>query len=384
MKTANIGLIGCGARMHSLVSKIPGFGERIKVKRIYDPDPEAVTQMMMKLDESVIECSHYMDVIDDPEVDWIFIASWNCFHKEQVVAAANAGKHIFCEKPLATTFEDCLAIHESINRAGVKFILGFTLRYSPHYRFIKKFIDDGNIGDIISMEFNETLDFNHGGYIMGNWRRFKRNAGTHLLEKCCHDLDIANWIAGSLPRYVASFGGLDFFTPENSKRINEIGPDENGLPPYRTWRKTIKMDPFASDKDIVDNQVAIIEFQNGIRATFHTNCNSAIPERRLYVLGSKGTIRADIMAGTLEYRPIGHDKSIVDLSTGAKGGHGGGDKILGDEIFAAIHDNFVPATGTINGMAAAITAFGIDEAMETKQVVCLDEKWTMAGMINDR
>ncbi len=48
------------------------------------------------------------------------------------------------------------------------------------------------------MEFNETLDFNHGGYIMGDWRRLQRYSGTHLLEKCCHDIDLVNWITGSL------------------------------------------------------------------------------------------------------------------------------------------------------------------------------------------
>ena len=65
---------------------------------------------------------------------------------------------------------------------------------------------------MISMEFNETLGFNHGGFIMGDWRRLTENSGTHLLEKCCHDIDLVNWMLESIPVKVASFGGVNFFT----------------------------------------------------------------------------------------------------------------------------------------------------------------------------
>jgi len=53
------------------------------------------------------------------------------------------------------------------------------------------------IGDVVSMEFNETLNFNHGGYIMGDWRRKTDLSGGHLLEKCSHDYDLVNWILNS-------------------------------------------------------------------------------------------------------------------------------------------------------------------------------------------
>ena len=105
---------------------------------------------------------------------------------------------MFCQKPLATTLADCLAMREAWQASGRMFIIGFSLRYAPHYRKIKELLDQGAVGRIVSMEFNETLDFNHGGYIMGDWRRLQRYSGTHLLEKCCHDIDLVNWIMGSL------------------------------------------------------------------------------------------------------------------------------------------------------------------------------------------
>src|SRR5206468_7637583 len=136
-------------------------------------------------------------MLADPSVSWIMIGSPNNLHCKHAVAALRAGKHVFCEKPLATTLDDCLAIRDAVHASGRQFVVGFTLRYSPFYREVQRLVASGTIGKLISFEFNETLEFNHGGYIHGDWRRLTRLSGGHLLEKCCHDIDIANWIVGS-------------------------------------------------------------------------------------------------------------------------------------------------------------------------------------------
>jgi Predicted dehydrogenases and related proteins len=136
------------------------------------------------------------------------------------VAALAAGKNIFLEKPLATTLEDCLAIRSAQKKSGAQVFFGFCLRYAPHFRRVKQIVTSGDLGDILSFEFNETLFFSHGGYIVGNWRRLTKNAGPHILEKCSHDMDIANWLLGSRAVRVASFGGRNFFTPKY-KHIQE-------------------------------------------------------------------------------------------------------------------------------------------------------------------
>jgi len=223
------------------------------------------------------------------------IASWNCFHKEQVVKAFDAGKHVFCQKPLAMNVEDCAEMLESWKKSGKLFNLGFTLRYSPHYRKIKKLLQENAIGKIVSMEFNETLGFNHGGYIMGDWRRLTEYAGTHLLEKCCHDIDLVNWMVDSPASKVASFGDLDFFIPENNYHIERLGKNKEGKRAYWSWGGLIDLNPFTSNKDIVDNQVAIIQFENGIRTTFHTNCNAAIRFSLIEIL--------DAIPHNTEYEP---------------------------------------------------------------------------------
>jgi predicted dehydrogenase len=237
-------------------------------------------------------------------------------------------------------------------------------------------VDKGVLGDIISMEFNETLDFNHGGYIMGDWRRLTKNAGTHLLEKCCHDIDLANWLLGSRPARVASFGGLDFFLPRNKRHIRRIGKDSQGKDAYSTWGGLIDLNPFTSRKDIIDNQVAIIEYANSPRATFHTNCNAGIPERRMYILGSEGAIRADLIVGRIETKRIGFDTRIETVDTGGDtGGHGGGDEVLAEELADSMLKGVQPATGIMDGLNSAVSCFAIDKSVQTNRVISLEPFW---------
>ena len=93
----------------------------------------------------------------------------------------------------------CVTLAQAIKENEGLFSMGFVLRYAPLYRRIAELITEGVLGELISFEFNETLRPCHGGFIMGEWRRKREWAGPYLLEKCCHDFDLANWITGSLP-----------------------------------------------------------------------------------------------------------------------------------------------------------------------------------------
>ncbi|MEI6971860.1 MAG: Gfo/Idh/MocA family oxidoreductase [bacterium] len=375
MEHINIGVIGCGAMGMGVVRKLLGCDSRLRVTAVYDPDQRSVENAKQHLGPAARICASYRDVTGMPDVDWVMIASWNCHHCEQTLAAFEAGKHVFCQKPLGMNLDECLQMLMAWKRSGRMFNIGFTLRYSPHYRRIKDILSEGRIGQPLSMEFNETLDFNHGGYIMGDWRRLRKNAGTHLLEKCCHDIDLGNWMIGARARRVASFGGLDFFLPRNARRVSDIPPMPDGRKAYSSWGGLVALDPFLSDKDIVDNQVAILEYANGVRATFHTNCNAAIPERRMYILGTEGALRADVLTGTIHVKRIGFDTQVEDLSTSSSGGHGGGDDVLAAELAGSMLNHTPPSVGLVEGLEAAVTCFAIDEAMDSGTVVDVDRYW---------
>ena len=359
----------------AIVRRVLARDKRLEVTTIYDPDERSVLSALAQIDSEPTVCQDYRELLSRPEVEWVMIASWNRFHCEQVVDAFGAGKHVFCQKPMAIALDECVQMKEAWRQSGRSFTLGFTLRYSPHYRKIRKLVGNGAIGDVISMEFNETLEFNHGGFIMGDWRRLRANAGTHLLEKCCHDIDLANWIVDSRARRVASFAGLGFFRPENEYHIDRIGPSSDGKPAYGSWRSLIGKNPFTSDKDIADNQVVVLEYDSGVRATFHTNCNAAIPERRMYIAGTEGAIRADVLSGSIELKRIGWDTPMEDHATGAKGGHGDGDNVLADELVASMIDGTEPSVGVKEGLESTVTCLAIDEAADTGSVVDLSRYW---------
>ncbi len=383
MSKIGIGVIGCGKRINDVLKRVLNVGDDVVIRALCDNSPDAITATRKDIAPQARVYEDHQELCQDPAVDWVFIGSFNCFHRQHAIAALQAGKHVFCEKPLATTLEDCLAIRDAWAKTDRVFAMGFVLRYSPHYQAIRDILQKGLLGRIVSMEFNETLHFEHGGFIHSDWRRHTRLAGTHLLEKCCHDIDLCQWLIGSLPLRAASFGGLDFFVPENEKYIERIGPNpQNGRPAFLSWttKRKIETTPFTPDKDIVDNQVAILEFANNVRATFHTNCMTNIPERRMYFCGTEGTLRADVLAGKIEYRRIGHTEELQQPATGASGGHGSGDTVLTASLYSTLTEGTPPLSTPDDGVTSAITAFGIDQAMETGTVLDLRPMWEKAGI----
>lgn len=373
------GMIGCGAMGRRVAELLLAANRRLVLRGFCDPD-DRTEEPTRLLAPDAVRYPDYRALLRAPEVDWVLIASWNAQHRMHAVAALQAGKHVFCQKPLATTFADCMAIRRAWEKNSRMFNIGFTLRYSPHYRKIRDLIANGAIGRLVSMEFNETLDFNHGGFIMGDWRRLQAHAGSFLLEKCCHDIDLANWMTGSLALRVASFGGTDVFVPGNAHFVARVGPNREGREAYQSWGGPIALNPFTSDKDVFDNQVVILEYASGVRATFHLNAATAMPERRMYLCGTEGTLRADVIKGTIEHRRIGFDTTVETPQTGASGGHGGGDEVLAQELCASILDGTPPAAGLMDGMTSALTCFAIDRAAATGRVVDVRPLWRKAGI----
>ncbi len=373
-QAVKIGLIGCGHRLKHLAGLLHDREAGTQFVGIFDTKPASIEAANERLDSELTSYESAEALCANPEIDWVMIGSPNTLHREHAVAALDAGKHVFCEKPLATTMDDCLAIAVAAKQSGKHFSFGLTLRYAPFYRKVRELLDDNAIGTLISFEFNETIAPDHGGYIHRDWRRHRHIAGTHLLEKCCHDIDIALWLTDARPMQAASFGGCRMFTEDNRHLQDKIGAHANGRRAFEGWDCDTTDSPFNNDKSIIDHQVAILSFDNGVKATFHANCSATIPERRLYLLGTEGVIRGNLLEGHIEYRPLGHDATTTTFDT-TGGGHGGGDAVLIDELLQTMHDNAPPAAGIAQGLASAATCFGMDEALDTGQVINLKPYW---------
>ncbi len=378
-----IGVIGYGRRIeHVLKNVLEEAGGEVRVEAFHDTS-EAARERVTAHQPGIRVCRSVEELVGLDGLDWIFIGSFNAAHREHAVAALEAGRNVFCEKPLATTLQQCQDIAAVRRRhPAQEFVVGFVLRYSAFYRTMKQWIDEGRLGRLLSMEFNETLAPDHGAAMHGNWRRRTDWAGPMLIEKCCHDIDLMLWMTGSQPARVASFGGLDFFTARNAHH-NELYPvGEKG---YRYYDRGLatgfavgteqNITPFSDDKDTIDNQVAILELESGARVSFHFCMHSALLERRFYLCGTRGTIRGDVLTGTLDYKPVGWDSTTETVRPIEGDDHGGAEGPMARDLVDCMLRGRPMPTTLEDGLRASLTCLGIEEARDTGTVVDMQRYW---------
>jgi predicted dehydrogenase len=163
--------------------------------------------------------------------------------------------------------------------------------------------------------------------------------------------------------------------------IEELGTDGKGRTAFMTWDCVGKrVNPFTGGSDVIDNQVGIIEFANGVRATFHTNCIAGIHERRMLLLGTRGAIRADMVGRKMEYQRIGFGTKLENVPMPREtGGHGGADDILIRDLLATMLEGAPPKASLPEGVASSITCFAMNEAMRKGTVVDCKEYWLRIG-----
>ncbi len=396
-KTIGVAIIGAGMRSRSLMSGLLRDGRKIRVEAIYDPDVKLAGETALFLNSADAKiCKSFEGVLENPDVDWLMIFSPNAMHKEQIIAGFDAGKNVFSEKPLATTISDCHAIQEAQQRTGQLFATGYVLRYSPLYVKAKEIIDSGVIGKIVAINASENIPPRHGAYIMCNWRCHTSLAGPHILEKCCHDLDVINWFTGSVPTRVFAFGDLDIFTPENAYLFDKhkLSPDADAFAalkdPHQTFtlesdsRQTLsafapwhdphgKDNPFVSDKDLMDNLVAILQYRSGIKVQFQATMSNAIPERRMYITGTEGTIIVEFYQQILQYCKVGSEE--IHTLPFQLHGHGGGDKSITGGIYDAMQNGTPLRCSVVEGLESAVTALAIDTSAKSGELYDLEEDW---------
>lgn len=176
-----------------------------------------------------------------PAIDGVFICVLDEQHVEVATAFAPLGLHTMCEKPIATSLDDCLRIQKAMLEGPLSvFAIGHVLRYSPHNMMLRHLLLEKRIiGEIISIEHTEPVGWWHfsHSYVRGNWRKESKTAPS-LLTKSCHDIDFLLWLLCSpissntdlkphLPSTISSTGSLKLFKP--SRKPREAGEATNCL-----------------------------------------------------------------------------------------------------------------------------------------------------------
>lgn len=376
-KKIGIAVIACGMRSKYTVGNLlRDSNHNVEVLAVYDPIDSVVEEALdlWQVDRKCCrKCSSSTEAINTPGVDWVLVYSPNAFHKEHILEAFAAGKHVFSEKPLAATLEDCKEIYDAHCKSDLLFATGFVLRYSPLYQRVKNLLDSGKFGKILSIEANENIPPAHGGYIMRNWRRKNEISGPHILEKCCHDLDLIIWFCNSLPSKVFFCGSTNVFKSENRYLEEKYGTET-----FNNWGGHDQIESaFNDDSDMMDTSMGTAIFRNGIQVSFCATMCNAIEERRMRFNCSEGTIIVDLYKSAVSYKTIG-DKELYTVNFGTDL-HGGGDSFIMKELYESMSRGVPPKCSGNDGLESAVFALAFDKSAREGKLIDLEPTWKSLG-----
>ena len=385
MAECKLAIIGVGQRGYGYVSTITKYAPGAKITALCDISPERLDEFAVTAGVDAIPRFYNVDdLLANGDFNAAIITVPDRFHCEVAVACLKAGKHIMLEKPMALTAADCRTIIATAKAYNRIIQIGFVLRFLPLYRKVREIVSSGELGDILNISASECLGVMHGASYMRRWHRKCENSGSFMLAKCSHDIDILSAIAGSRITRVASFGSCRYFTPDKRKYdFCSACPDSSCR--FRFGREMVQMteaekaDPsrnkfdlcvYNDDKDIVDHQITLMEFENGIKCDFTLNLFAPVAKRTIAVFGSNGYLHGDtatreILLTYSDGRPA---RTVSYAETNASG-HGGSDLDFLREFVHGVETGSKPEADLMAGLASTVAGVAIEQARLSGQVV---------------
>lgn len=341
------------------------------------------------------------------QAEAVFVITPDATHHEYIIRAMNAGCDVISEKPLTTTPEMCQEILDARARTGRTCRVTFNLRYSPTCLQVKELLAQGEIGDILSVDFHWMLDSAHGTDYFRRWHSHKADSGGLMIHKATHHFDLVNWWLGAVPTSVYATGKREFYTPTMARRMGLTGPHERCLTCPEAdrcgFRLDLRKDPnlkalyldqenldgyfrdrcvFRPDIDIEDTMNVLVRYHTGTTLAYSLNAFNAWEG---YTIAFNGT------HGRLEYNfgapPTADGKkqseaariTIIPLRGAAReitpaagtGGHQGGDSIMLDDLLLTSPpaDPYLRAADERAGAAAALIGMAANRCFVTGQPV---------------
>jgi len=336
-------------------------------------------------------------------------------HYESAMKLLDKGYHLFLEKPMADTPVRCLEIAEKARQMNRMLQICHPMRFTPIYTKIKELLDQGEIGDIISLSMYENVAYWHfaHSYVRGNWHRYDES-GPLILTKCCHDMDLATWLVDTHVRKASSFGNLKYFRRENApagapencmkgcpeeKTCPYFAPsvyltEETGWPvsaisvdtSYEARKKALEEGPygkcvFRNDNDIVDHQVVAAEFENGVTLDFAVRANTFSCYRTARIIGTKGELNAHDEKSEISIRHFvqgnrdNEKEKVYKVDVSDMEGHQGGDEGVIRNFLRCYRNNEVDYMDHSLDIAVEghLLSFGAEEARTSGKVLDMKE-----------
>src|SRR6202167_3122633 len=195
-----VGIIGAGliGNLHSMMIRYVAdrTEQSVRVVAVADVSHPAAEHLAARWQGArALESAE--EIIADPSIDAVWICTPTAMHRKASIAAARAGKHIFCEKPLAMTAAEASEMAAAIKTAGITSQVGLVLRFSPVYNVIKQMFQEPDVGQLLSITMRDDQDFPTRGAHASAWRNDPLlTAGGTLIEHSVHDFDLLTWMFG--------------------------------------------------------------------------------------------------------------------------------------------------------------------------------------------
>ncbi|OHB49650.1 MAG: hypothetical protein A2Y10_05680 [Planctomycetes bacterium GWF2_41_51] len=347
-------------------------------------------------------------MIKENKPDAVIVCTKDSAHDEYICRAMEFGCDAITEKPMTIDEKKCQRIIDTIKKTGKTVRVTFNYRYAPARTQIKKLLMSGIIGKILSVEFQWMLDTYHGADYYRRWHRNKKNSGGLLVHKATHHFDLINWWISSWPESVFAKGGRVFYTEKQAKRY---GLENHGqrchncltsekcnfyldLKSFDTMKELYldneDYDGYERDKCIFSNEIdiedtmnVVVKYNNEVYLSY--NLNSFMPWEGYHVAfnGTKGRLEQYCQESSYingdggvqgAFQPertlikvCPHFQNSYDVKVEeGKGGHGGGDIIMLNDIFGTPQfDQYKRSADYTQGAYSILTGVAANMSLST-------------------
>jgi len=376
-------------------------------------------------DVPLFDAKDFDRMVREQKPDVIIVTTKDSAHDHYIIRAMELGCDVMTEKPMTTDEKKCQAILKAQKRTGRKCIVAFNYRYSPHRTQVKDLMMNGTIGEVLSVDFHWLLDTVHGADYFRRWHSNKANSGGLMVHKSTHHFDLVNWWLSANPVTVQANGKRDFYTPQMAKRLGlrshhercHTCPEKDKCTFFldlagnanfrRMYLEQEKYDGYFRDKcvfrpdiDIEDTMNVSVKYDSGATLSYSLNAFNGWEGYHIAFNGTKGRLEHGIQekvtvfgdgttpgavkpGGTyIRIYPLRAPAYEVPLWPEGEGGHGGGDKVMLDDLFLPQKpaDKYLRTADQRGGAFSILTGIAANHSIRTGRTVEISDLVREIGM----
>ena len=299
-----------------------------------------------KFGQEVFVTTDYRVLLEKKDIDAVFVTSPDFMHEEHAVAALEAGKDVYLEKPMAITIEGCDRILKTAYRNKRKLYVGHNMRHMRVIRKMKEIIEAGKIGEVKAGWCRHFVGFGGDAYFK-DWHAERSKVTSLLLQKGVHDIDVLHWLCGGYTRRVTAVGGLTLY----DKVTDRHDPSERGDTSSTDIWPPLSQKGLNPVIDVEDISMMLMVLDNGGFASYQQCHYTPDTWRNYTIIGTEGRIEnfgSDLVRlwnKRYPYNPWGDESYFLPPGSG---GHGGSDVSIVDEFIDYIRKGNKITTSAIS------------------------------------